>query len=451
MKGELPKDKVATFTMNVRKDQLDSFLNSIPNNKFITVDVKTGEVDVPNIPTEIEQVVSTKVGEVITPDVATDIVQTISTKLGNIVTPEIAAEITQVINTKVGEVVTPDITKELTQVVNVKTGEVDVPDIPTDETVEVTVIADTQEAYDQIKALYPDAPIELKVKVKADTTDLTKLTNTNISGKISELQKQVNTSEWQSEDYAKAKTNLADANAFKNVFEKAVQTGIETADIDQSALWDKIVGGVDIDDAVWEDLVNRINENLAEAAINPIKLDFDTGNLTSQKSKKNNEEDDFSKLSENFSKLNGGVSQIVSGIQQIGVDVPAEIGEMLTVLQGLSTILTGILAVTTLINTKQDVQIATSIIPGFARGGIIPHAATGFVVPGNDFSDRTPVLASSGELILNKAQQGNLASQLTGAERGTQSGTPYVDGEKIFLGINNFLKRSGRGEIVTSR
>ena len=102
-------------------------------------------------------------------------------------------------------------------------------------------------------------------------------------------------------------------------------------------------------------------------------------------------------------------------------------------------------------STKQDVQIATSIIPGFARGGIIPHAATGFVVPGNDFSDRTPILASSGELILNKAQQGNLASQLTGAERSTQNGTPYVDGEKIFLGINNFLRRSGRGEIVTSR
>lgn len=397
LKGELPKDKVATFKIDAITDDARKALESIQG-----VHIEEKKVEV-----------------------AADTQQ--------------AEKAIQAIPTQ----------KDVQ--VNVEEGDVNLPNIPTDETVEVTVIADTQEAYDQIKALYPDAPIELKVKVKADTTDLTKLTNTNIGSKISELQKQVNTSEWQSEDYAKAKTNLADANAFKNVFEKAVQTGIETADIDQSALWDKIVGGVDIDDAVWEDLVNRINENLAEAAINPIKLDFDTGNLTSQKSKKNNEKDDFSKLSENFSKLNGGVNQIVSGVQQIGVDVPAEIGEMLTVLQGLSTILTGILAVTTLINTKQDVQIATSIIPGFARGGIIPHAATGFVVPGNDFSDRTPVLASSGEIILNKAQQGNLASQLTSAERGTQSGTPYVDGEKIFLGINNFLKRSGRGEIVTSR
>ena len=54
--------------------------------------------------------------------------------------------------------------------------------------------------------------------------------------------------------------------------------------------------------------------------------------------------------------------------------------------------------------------------------------------------------------FLNKAQQNAVAQGLQEERgRGDYSSTPYVDGEKIYLGMNNFLRRSGRGEIVTSR
>ena len=59
---------------------------------------------------------------------------------------------------------------------------------------------------------------------------------------------------------------------------------------------------------------------------------------------------------------------------------------------------------------------------------------------------------NAGELVLNKSQQYNLASQLEGdGNQGTTPSRPYVSGEQIYLGLNNYLRRSGRGEIVTSR
>ena len=88
------------------------------------------------------------------------------------------------------------------------------------------------------------------------------------------------------------------------------------------------------------------------------------------------------------------------------------------------------------------------------------HSATGYaeggIIKGNTYSgDQIPAdsFVNAGELVLNKAQQLSLASQLTdrGRDSGGGASTPYVTGEKIVLGINNWAKRNGRGELVFSR
>lgn len=79
------------------------------------------------------------------------------------------------------------------------------------------------------------------------------------------------------------------------------------------------------------------------------------------------------------------------------------------------------------------------------------HAEGGFVGSPRG-TDVTPMWATPGELVLNRAQQQNLADQLQqGGGGGGYQGQPYVSGEKIFLGINAYLRRSGRGELITSR
>lgn len=93
--------------------------------------------------------------------------------------------------------------------------------------------------------------------------------------------------------------------------------------------------------------------------------------------------------------------------------------------------------------TAQMVAIISTIhsATGYARGGVIQ---------GNSYSgDNQIARVNAGETILTRAQAGNLASQLA-QNGGSVAVQPYVEGEKVFLGVNNHVKRSGQGEIVTT-
>ena len=98
----------------------------------------------------------------------------------------------------------------------------------------------------------------------------------------------------------------------------------------------------------------------------------------------------------------------------------------------------------TMISTIAAIKDATK--GGFANGGI---------VPGNSFSGDNLHTAdygiNSGELILSKSQQNNLASQLSGGGIGNLQLEAVVSGEQIILASNNRGLRTGRGEIVQSR
>jgi hypothetical protein len=75
------------------------------------------------------------------------------------------------------------------------------------------------------------------------------------------------------------------------------------------------------------------------------------------------------------------------------------------------------------------------------------------VIEGTSFSgDNQWARVNAGETILNRAQSGVIASALQDSSRASgQTSAPFVNGEMIFLGTNNHLKRSGQGEIVTTK
>lgn len=92
---------------------------------------------------------------------------------------------------------------------------------------------------------------------------------------------------------------------------------------------------------------------------------------------------------------------------------------------------------------------------GFQNGGIVQGApkkyATGGIIQGNTYSsDMIPIRANAGELILNRAQQGNIASQLDGSGLQNLNLTATISGEQIRLALNNNGRRTGRGEYVTT-
>ena len=150
-------------------------------------------------------------------------------------------------------------------------------------------------------------------------------------------------------------------------------------------------------------------------------------------------------LTKEFGNIASGVSSIMGGIESLGIDLPQGMKDVVNGIQGVISILTGISSIITAIQTIST----ANLFKVFAGGGVV-RAAGGFV-SGNNFSgDMIPALLNSGEVVLNRAQQGNLVSQLHKSGDGT-SIVGKLSGEDIVLVVNRFFRRTGQGEILTWR
>ena len=147
------------------------------------------------------------------------------------------------------------------------------------------------------------------------------------------------------------------------------------------------------------------------------------------------------KASEILGSISSAVSNMVSGIEGLGIKIPEDMKNMLGALNSITMILTSI----------EAFQKVGALLGIFAHGGIV-KAASGYTVPGRRFSgDMIPARLNAGELVLNQAQAGIIASALQDRDfSGGMGGQPYTNGENIILGINNTYKRKGMGEIVTT-
>ena len=101
----------------------------------------------------------------------------------------------------------------------------------------------------------------------------------------------------------------------------------------------------------------------------------------------------------------------------------------------------------TMISTISAIHSAT----GYAEGGMIK----GNSYSGDNLMAMGPngalIGLNAGEIVLNKSQQNNLASQLQGGGMQGLNLTATIRGEQIRLALNNNGRRTGRGEYVQSR
>ena len=326
-----------------------------------------------------------------------------------------------------------------------------------------------------VDSVMKSIPSEIQKKIGTIMLPLQfSLTDNNLQAFITNLKDRLSQAEVGSDLYNNLTAQLADANALAGFIEIAVKNGIDTAQFNPKDLWGKIFGenpGDYIDDAKMEEIRKKMEKLIGK----PISLDFNTGDVKVDDKRKEKNED---KLLGNVSKLTSGISSISGGLKSMGVELPEEVNKAINAIQGLMSVIQGVNSVISIFSastqtantvavstntvamtaltsavvantTALSIETATNFIsPFFAQGGIVPHAAGGWVVPGNDHSDRTMVAVSSGELILNKAQQGNLASLM---ENGGISGlnlSATISGEQIRLVLNNNGRRTGRGEYV---
>ena len=148
----------------------------------------------------------------------------------------------------------------------------------------------------------------------------------------------------------------------------------------------------------------------------------------------------------------GGISQMVGGIEALGIELPEGlksavegIGSLISIVSGIATVVTAIEALTA----------ADTIIP-FARGGIV-KAASGTIV-GNSYSgDNLRGIDTSGhiyglnagEVVLNRSQVGNLASQLQGGGMGGWKLTTKLAGTDLLVSLERTLQKQGYGQLAT--
>lgn len=305
------------------------------------------------------------------------------------------------------------------------------------------------------------------------------LTTNNISAFIAQLKTQLGNADVGTELYNNLQKQLADATTLGNIISEAMKRGIDMSQFNPQEFWKKMTGsdpGDYISDDTWKSLIDSANEYCKN---NPIKINLATGETESGGKESKGDEDSLKESLAYFQNFNSGIGQLTNGIQQLGIKLPEGMQRALSVMNGLASIISGVSTLMNLFNVSEtasrsantaalttltgaliantaalEMNSATGIIPFFAAGGVVPHAAGGYYVGGNSYSgDTTPILANAGELILNKASQASLAAMLTSEDGGGGAGgtQPYVSGEQIYIGLTNFLRRSGRGELITSR
>ena len=263
-------------------------------------------------------------------------------------------------------------------------------------------------------------------------------------------QKDLSKAEYGSADYTSIVANIADMNTIKTVLEQSLKAGIDAAQFDLEPLWEKVFDGENIDDSTWQSMVDVINEKLKEMKLDPIKLDFNTGGLSSE----------AKKAEKSWQGAATAVAAVGSAIQNIEDPAAKIIG---TVAQAIATVALGYAQATaeasklgpwawiafaatglaTMVSTIATIHSAT----GYAKGGI---------VEGNSYSGDNMMFGgdglyglNAGELVLTKAQQSSLAQSLTGNGGNNVRVHGVLRGKDIFIAAENWSKSVGKGELVT--
>ena len=345
-----------------------------------------------------------------------------------------------------------------------------------DDFTEITgLIGNAQERVSDLQRRIKEAPDETTISILRDQLKEAQAELDRLNGKKVEMaqglsgfntqtmgawlqgrQGDLSKTELGSVDYSKIMGNIADMQTIKSILEKRRASGIDAAQFNLESLWEKVFDGENIPDDVWQNIVDTINEKLAELKLEPIKLDFKTGNIA-------NIGKETEKSWRGAASAMSAAGSALQGLEDPGAKIAGIVGQAIAnIALGFSQataassgggIFGWIAAIagglTTMLSTISAIHSAT----GYAQGGIVDGRGGGFVggmaYSGDNVGN---VRLDSGELVLNRSQQNNLANALEGGNNNNvENRQPYVNGELIYLGVNNYLKRTGRGEIVVSK
>ena len=228
----------------------------------------------------------------------------------------------------------------------------------------------------------------------------------------------------------------------------------------------------DIDPATIEDFLAELKEQfgdlLSEEDFAKIKIAIETGDLGPIEEYNKKLQDNAKKTSDSWKNAASSIGQLGNALQNIEDPGVKAVG---TVIQAVASAALGFAqaskgpftnpwewiafaasGLATMITMISTIHSAT----GMKDGGIVGRASGGFV-PGQSYSGDN-ILANdgslhldSGELILNRAQQGVIASSLEGGGFQNMQLEAVVEAEDLKFVLNSNGRRTMKGEFVQSR
>lgn len=241
--------------------------------------------------------------------------------------------------------------------------------------------------------------------------------------------------------------NLTDTATFGNLLDFADMRNIEIPQDIKDTLAEKLMEGVNVPDEAFNEFINALNEKLQSAGLEPVKVEFDTGKIEEVPKVAKNATKSWQSAAAAMSQVSGALRSI----EDPGAKIMGIIGEAIANValafaqataasskEGVWAWIAAVAAGTaTMISTIASIKSATA--GSYAQGGIIPgNSPTGDLLTAN---------VNSGELILNRAQQDSIASQLSENGGREQTLVAEVSGERFLVMLDTVGKRKGRGRV----
>jgi hypothetical protein len=283
---------------------------------------------------------------------------------------------------------------------------------------------------------------------------------------IGQLKEDLSKEEVGTEVFNKVIEQLSDATAISEILSTALQNGISEMPFDSTALLQRIMNKGDISDTEIQGYVETLNEQLKAVLDDTewpnvlIKFNVDTKNIVNAA---NQQQKDAQKVAKNWQAAGSAIQSVGQALSQIedpaakvlGIIAQAVATMALSYAQaaaspavtgsGWGWIAFAATGIATMISSISAIKNATS---GFANGGIIP----GNSMSGDNMVGMTPDGSVYGlnaqEVVLNRSQVGNLASQLEGGGLGNLKLEAVVGAEELIFILNNNGERRGYGNFI---
>ena len=323
----------------------------------------------------------------------------------------------------------------------------------------LTVTANTAEAYNKVQDLLGTVEgASVRFAVEPNLQVGTNIqSDAGISAYINMMKQQLQTADYGSALYQGLSEQLSDTTTLQSLVQESLKVGLGTAMFDIADelgkdFWTRAMEG-GVENIEWDAIAEQINDARKAAGLD--KIDFNVGGNIAETGKETeaswksaaaavqNVGTALKSVEDPGAKIAGIIGQAIANIA-LGFAQASASSSKLGVFGWIAAV-TGGLA--TMISTIAAIHSST----GYADGGIIKgNSYSGdnlkAIVDGGDM-----VGLNAGEIVLNKAQTGNLASALQERDGNPSSSKPYVTGDTIVLGVNNWARKHGKGELVFTR